>query len=318
MVRVTFRMLVAVAVVGLGGGGAVEAESLAAECRSVAISSERAPAWYATECLGTSLRELDESLGVLDKASVDGLAYALHIWLGTGNPFISHEIDDFFAQTVHGSNPAFISALAFDPTATTLYAMNSDTDQLGTMNLANGAFTAIGTSTPAPGQATWGGLAFDPTDGTLYAVTSSCDSSALYTLDSATGVATHIGTDFTAQCLVDLAISCDGTLYAQDVVTDSLYTLDKATGEATLVGPLGFDINFSQGMDFDRETGVLHAWMNDNFGSGSYGVIDTSTGAFTALQAMGDSNQEWEGATRTTCSPLIFADGFETGDTSAW
>lgn len=81
------------------------------------------------------------------------------------------------------------------------------------------------------------GMDFSP-GGLLYGL--SQDTSALHTIDQATGATTLIGDtglDDT-NTLSGLAFRSNGALFAE--ISDALYTLDPATGLATLVGLIGF------------------------------------------------------------------------------
>jgi hypothetical protein len=72
-------------------------------------------------------------------------------------------------------------------------------------------------------------------------------------------------------------------------------------------------------MDFDNEAGVLYAWTYQGGGANQFGTINLATGALTPLSSSNPIG-EWEGAVQNVCaaSTTIFADGFESGDTSAW
>jgi hypothetical protein len=72
-------------------------------------------------------------------------------------------------------------------------------------------------------------------------------------------------------------------------------------------------------MDFDNEAGVLYAWTYQGGGANQYGTIDLATGDLTPLFSSNPIG-EWEGAVQNVCTivPPIFADGFESGDTSSW
>ncbi len=168
----------------------------------------------------------------------------------------------------------------------TLYGLSYDFNQLVTIDTATGARATVGSTVPI-GAHSWTGLAGDPS-GTLYA--SSCDifQTAIYTVDTGTGAATLVGTTATAPCLIAIAINADGQMYGHDIVTDSLYSVDKATGAATLIGSLGYDANFSQGGDFDEESGILYlAAYNNGLGRGELRIADLMTGATTLVGTFG-------------------------------
>ncbi|MDH3525763.1 MAG: hypothetical protein OES32_19505 [Acidobacteriota bacterium] len=61
---------------------------------------------------------------------------------------------------------------------------------------------------------------------------------------------------------------------------------------------------------------MLYAWAHDAAtDETAYGTIDLETGALAVLQR---DDSLHDGAIRSSCPVPIFADGFESGDTSAW
>lgn len=148
----------------------------------------------------------------------------------------------------------------FDTTGATLYAIDNDASQLGTLDLTTAAFTPIAPITPTTGH-TWTGLAIDPTDGTAYASSTDGVTSTLYTVDLSTGSATPLGPVLGSPLLIDIAVGPNGVMYGHDIGTDSIYRIDKTTGAATLLGPTGYPANFAQGMDFDNTDGTLYIFL---------------------------------------------------------
>ena len=87
-------------------------------------------------------------------------------------------LNNWPGQTVVGAQAANIYALDFDTTATTLYALNTSTNELGTLSTTTGVFTSI-VACPAPAAGTWTGLSIDPVTDVFYASTAA----NLYTLN---------------------------------------------------------------------------------------------------------------------------------------
>lgn len=168
-----------------------------------------------------------------------------------------------------------------------MYALDYDASQLISIDTATGGVTVIGPSFPT-GAHSWTGMAGDPTDGTLYAASCDITQTGIYTVDTSTGTASLVGTTSDAPCLIGIAIDGSGQMYGYDIVTDSLYSVDKTTAAATMIGSLGFDANFSQGMDFDEESGILYlAAYNNGTASGELRVADLATGNTTLVGAFG-------------------------------
>src|SRR5690606_7643910 len=74
-----------------------------------------------------------------------------------------------------------------------------------------------------------------------------------------------------------------------------------ATGLSTVLGPLGFDANFVQGMDFDNEDGTLYlyAFNNATFVA-ELRTMNLSTGATTLIGTLGVGLQQFGTASSET------------------
>src|SRR5690606_35981099 len=102
-------------------------------------------------------------------------------------------------------------------------------------------------------------------------------------------------------------------------------TLNKSTGAATLIGPLGFDANFGQAMDFDNDDGTLYlyAFSNTSF-LAELRTANLSTGATTLVGTMGAGLQQIGAGSSSTelatvgcdldCSATINGSTFNQGD----
>jgi hypothetical protein len=109
-------------------------------------------------------------------------------------------------------------------------------------------------------------------------------STNFYQLDVGTLTATLIGPlNNGAGLMIDLCFANDGTCWAYDLGNDDAGNINIATGNYTVLGPLGYDANFGQGMAYDRETGTIYmsAFNNTTF-TGQLRTMDPGTGA-TAL-----------------------------------
>jgi hypothetical protein len=137
-----------------------------------------------------------------------------------------------------------------------------------------GARTSVGTTGLA---ATLNGMAYDMTTGTLYGI----DGINLYTIDMTTGLATivaAIDANLALQLPINLACSPAGVLYTVGLTDDVLYTVDKVTAVGTAVGPIGYNLNYAQDMEFDLETGDLFIAAYGGSGTGNLRWVDLTTG----------------------------------------
>jgi hypothetical protein len=127
---------------------------------------------------------------------------------------------------------ALILSAASASAAPFVYAVTLS-QQFGTLDLANGAFRAIGNPTPDQmANLVWG------PDGILYSMTiTGDDAGSLAKINPRTGEVTDIGPTglgFNAFSLAGIR----GKLYATDF-SNNIYHVDTRTGEATLIGATG-------------------------------------------------------------------------------
>ena len=171
-----------------------------------------------------------------------------------------------------------------------LYSLDYFSNSLVSVDTSDGTVTVIGSSIPLGGE-TWTGLTYDFTTGTWYGSSTSIVRSTLYTIDPATGTATVIGEITGSPGNIDVSADNTGQLYGYDIVNDSWFSIDKNTGAGTLIGLLGFDANFAQGMDFDPATNICYMGAyNNSVGQGELRTVDITTGNTTLVGAF--SSQE--------------------------
>ncbi len=219
--------------------------------------------------------------------------YALDIGYVSDN-FVTFPLNNFTGQTVLGLNATPFYGMDFDPSGTVLYALNDTDDTLGTINLTNGAYTALVPCPAGGGAANWTGLAIDPVSGVFYGATAT----NLYIIDPTTGSSTLVGA-FGTTTMIAIAVNAEGQMYGHDITSDSIYQIDPTTGVATLIGLTGYAANYAQGMDFDNDDGTLYIFLYIGSGSNVYGTVNLTTGAVTPL-AVSAPLGEFEGATQTT------------------
>ncbi|MBK5214111.1 MAG: choice-of-anchor J domain-containing protein, partial [Flavobacteriaceae bacterium] len=193
---------------------------------------------------------------------------------------IGFPVSDPSTVEVFGSSPVtvnFENAGAIDPAnPTTGYVL----DNLGafySFDVASGFYTSLGTI-----SGEWLGMEYDQTSGILYAISLT----NLYTIDPIGVSATLVGPlGLTGGALpIALAIDGAGVGYTYDLVDDNLYSINMATGATTLVGNIGFDANFGQGMCYDALTDTVYmaAFNNGSF-AGEWRSVNTTTGASTLI-----------------------------------
>jgi len=143
----------------------------------------------------------------------------------TATPDTVTSINDNFS-------PGTIYGIDFN-SAGTLYGINNSPNEpggrsLGAIDIATGTYTKLEDIIGIPLTEYISGLAINHTNGTFYVSTTEAlfgpsGSSSLYTLDPATGAATLVGNETTANNVEEIAFDALGHLFAIDVGTQSLY-----------------------------------------------------------------------------------------------
>lgn len=196
-------------------------------------------------------------------------------------------------------------AFAHEPATGELLAVDSQ-QGLGTLSTGDGAFTLLVTLQGLQGSPQ--GLATLGAPEPLFLSTYDGDTSLLYRVDRNSGQTSLVG-NMPGRAFIDIAIDGFGRLYGHDIAADAIYRIDPLNAATQLVGPTGIGSDYAQGMDFDRRTGELYAWIYDSVqGNTAFSNIDLDTGQAHVLLRI---DGEFEGVI-TAPAPRIFRDGFET------
>lgn len=183
------------------------------------------------------------------------------------------------------------------------YAVEYTTGNLDTISTADGTITVIGnTGLTTCCLVTPGGLRWDPTSGTTYLVIVDYTThiSTLYTVDLATAAPTLVGQ--LSGLILDITIDSSGLMYGIDVDGDALVAIDKTSGSTQVIGSIGFDAVFGEGLDFDLETGILYLASADENTARLY-TVDPTTGATTLIgQLAGELDTMAIAIPAVTCS----------------
>ncbi len=120
----------------------------------------------------------------------------------------------------------------------------------------------------------WTGLATDPTDGTLYATRGT----GLYTLDVDNLEYELIGS-YGLDFMISIAIDGEGQMYGYDLTSNDFFAIDKETADIEVIGDIGFDANFGQGMVWDAEHDeIVMAAFNAGVSQAEFRIVDRETG----------------------------------------
>ena len=205
-----------------------------------------------------------------------------------------------------------IEGMARDPFTGLLYAADADT--LGTIDLSNGAFTAVGgtfgTANGSLGNVTLSdvdGLSFRRQRGELYGVHDAGAQNVIFKINTSSGGfipnAFGTGNDYIALNIAlridDIAIDRAGTIFGTDATNLLRLDLDElnGTGTVTTIGALGSSIGDLEGLSVD-EDGRLWGTTGNTLVNGtenSLWEIDPQTGsAFDQRQL--DNGADYEGS----------------------
>lgn len=193
-----------------------------------------------------------------------------------------------FSNSFANPRPLFAGDF-IDGDFTVLYAIDNDTRELLTINLSDGTETVIGTVTTTTPDETVSGMSQDPTNGVVYVSTTNGTNSFLYTMDPATAFLIPVGEITGSALTIAIASSVTGELFGFDIGDDNIYAIDKSSGAAAIVGNIGIDASFAQGMDFDFSTNTLYLAAYTGGGTNQVLTIDTNTGVGTSIGSVNPS-----------------------------
>ncbi|MEM6671374.1 MAG: hypothetical protein AAF726_00940 [Planctomycetota bacterium] len=196
-------------------------------------------------------------------------------------------------------------AIDFDATGSTLYAIDAASFEIITIDPTTGATTPTGTV--ASGLAGVTGLTAAPDGVTWFASGTVGPDTFLYRGDIVTGAFTQLGLLEPGGITIDIAMNGDGKLFGLSISSDSLLSIDTGTGAGTVLGPIGLNANFAQGMDFDWSNDTLYATVYTGDGTGHFCSLDLVTGAANLLENTFPLNAEMEMAVRRGGSDTLGA-----------
>ncbi len=213
--------------------------------------------------------------GLTDTKTNGSIGYGFDIYnkeflsFNTNNPASSNTISTIAINPVGGS---------FDALHTSYMYTVDNEGFLRKVDIATGGFTNIGMCNTINSNQLWTGISVDKYSNVMYGVSSDGNDSYIYTIDMNTTVATPIGPTGIPAC-IDIAIDGGGQMYGYDVVGNKSYKIDKTTGTSTLLGFIGFDANYAEGMGWDPVTDVVYlAGYNNNTGFAELRALDKTTG----------------------------------------
>jgi hypothetical protein len=285
--RLTRLTYIAAAASLLLSGPAALASDKGPSCASLENSLLPAPEWYADRCLnGAAVRDYSEYKEAQGLVPGDIAFYK-------GNFPAPLNVKTAPLATLNfttvGPNAQPLFAMTFNTAATTLYAIDNTTRQLGIVNQTTGAFTSVGAMVNDPGTAfTVLGMAFDVTGGNpleAYVALSNGTVANLYRMNVSNATLTLVAPIANFPLTIDIVVDRTGQMWGFEIVTDNLIRINKATGATTVVGPSGIQANFAQGMMYDHSDDTIYgcSFVTVPAQQGILVSFNKTTGAATQL-----------------------------------
>ncbi|MEI7981204.1 MAG: carboxypeptidase-like regulatory domain-containing protein, partial [Bacteroidota bacterium] len=210
------------------------------------------------------------------------IGYAFDIY--PGRNFFSFNPEDPASQNVICPITMAPAGGTFDALNTGfIYLIDFNDNFLKKADITSGAVIPIGFCNPGNYPNRWTGISVDKTTNVMYGIATNLGVSKLYTIDMNTGTITLIGSTGIPGA-IDLAIDGKGQMYSFDIVNDEAWKVDKTTGASILLGSIGYDANYAQGMGWDPATDIIYITAyNDATGYSELRILDRITGNTTLV-----------------------------------
>jgi hypothetical protein len=172
-----------------------------------------------------------------------------------------------------------------------LYVLDYHWYELDVFDVSTNTNILIGQSKPRITEQ-WTGMT-GAINGLMYASASDClNHSTLYTINLKTGAATIIDNIRDANCVIDIVSFPNGKMYGIDIYDDTFIEINPTNGLTQIIGSIGFNANYAQGMDYEVATQTLYyAAFNQDTNQGELRTIDIVTGNTTFIETINDGIQ---------------------------
>lgn len=218
----------------------------------------------------------NDNINYFDTRAFGYNAYGFAAPLGPFKMFLNSPVLTNLAPDPFSAN--FVAGASFAVDGI-LYGVRFGSNYLVKIDTSTGTITYIGYSGPGTG------MAYDWNTNTMYMMTYNT-ASRLNTVNLSTGMLTPIG-QFFQDKLVDISCSNSGEIYGIDIDNDFLVSINKKTGMVTLIGYIGFDANYSQGMSWDHSTdSCFYASYNNVTNQCEMRRVNLQTGETTMMYSI--------------------------------
>jgi len=262
------------------GDGEMEWESYASDTENPRISIPASEGNFEHSCpsngITTNVNKPKKTTCTIQYMPKGTFGYAFNI--NPDNTFFSFDTDD-------PSNPNVICSISMSPFGATfdavhedfMYIIDGNDNYIKKVDVETGNVITVGLAGFEEGF-TASGLTCDKTTGILYASCTNGGESLLYTIDPVTGAGTLVGNTWIST-LIDITIDGNGQMYGIDIAGDNAYKIYKEYGFSELIGSIGFDANYAQGMSWDPVSDNIYlAAFNGSSETGELRILDRETG----------------------------------------
>jgi subtilisin family serine protease len=224
----------------------------------------------------------------MDATNLD--AYSTSVFGSQSGQFVTFDLGIPDVLTVLGPSPTAYAGDFAVGQQDRFYVITTDDNAFHSIT-TEGAITTFGLSEPVSSDESWTDLTANPVDGQLYATTSNGSASFIYLIDPTDGSATRLAQISGAPIVISFAVDEFGVVYGLEISSDELLEINPATGATSVIGSVGFDANFAQGMDYDLATGRLYLAAYNNDTGGELRIADVETGATTLVGPLGGGDE---------------------------
>lgn len=182
----------------------------------------------------------------------------------------------------------FEGAGCYDPATNTFFII----DNVGnaySINPVTGIYAFLGT-VDAPNDESFTGIEVNPLTGTIFAIsTNGSTSTTLSTIDPVTLAVNPLGNP---DIVLPIALAFDllGNLYTYDIDSDLLFQITVTTAVAIVIGAIGFNADFGQGMGMGADGKVYMSAFNGGTFRSELREVNTTTGMTTLVAPIGSSS----------------------------
>jgi len=213
----------------------------------------------------------------------DGYGYGNDVWT---NELFSFDPDDL--STLSAETPLAIMSSSGDFEAGDpqhMWMLHASDQYMARVDITNGSEDQIVTLPMPVENAFWTVLTIHPATGEFFVVATTGEQSDLYLINQVSGTLDHV-MSLGIPGVISGTFDGEGMLYLFDIALDEIWQVDVQNATTSMLGPAGFDGNFSQGMGYDSWSDRIYLAAYNNIDGPELRLLDRFTGATTLIGAL--------------------------------